>query len=241
MALRISAIAEKISAVLILSMAALGMESHRPVQALGFSLQGGSTGSWTLPSNATNSTQLSGTQGGTHNFLDWGLTRTHVPTCTACTDFNNFIEFNGNDFNPEVGTVFSLGKLTYRNASTTDLVDGQFQTVDFAMPLQISLLFNQADAPVTPFNIGFSILNTPNIPDDPLASADVLSFETTGSPRQNFQLGGKRYVLNLVGFGTAIGALSGAFHVAEAMSPTELFTASLFARIDEEPMGGACR
>lgn len=194
-----------------------------------------------MPSNATNSTQLSGTQGGTDNLLDWGLTRSQVPTCTACTDFNNFVEFNGNSFNPEVGTVFSLGQLTYRNASTTDLVNGQFQTVDFAMPLQISLLFNQSDAPLTPFNIGFSILNTPNIPDNPLASADVLSFQTTDSPRQGFQLAGKRYVLNLLGFGTAIGSLSGAFHVAEAMSPMELFTASLFARIDEEePMGRSC-
>jgi hypothetical protein len=241
MALRISAIAEKISVVLVLGMMTLGVESQRPAQAFGLGLQGSSTGSWTLPSNATDSTRLSGTQGGTQNLLDWGLTRSQVPTCATCTDFNNFVEFNGNPLNPELGQAFSLGQLTYRNASTTDLVNGQFQTVDFAMPLQISLLFNQSDAPLTPFNIGFNILNTPNVPDDPLASADILSFETTGSPLQRFQLGGKRYVLNLLGFGTAIGSLSGAFRVVEAMSPMELFTVSLFARIDEEdPIGNSC-
>jgi hypothetical protein len=267
MTLRISALIQNISTVSLLSALTLSVGSPNPAQAFALTLGGKSSGSWTLPANATSSTQLSGQNGGTNNFLEWGLTRVQVPTCEACTDFNNFIRFNGTQFNgltpkgkvrptsrngqrlssprfnPKQGSVFSLGQLTYRNASTTDIVNGQFQTVDFAFPLQVSVLFNQPNASKVDFNFDFSIRNTPNIPGDPIASADILNFNATGTTSQSIELGGKRYQLTLLGFGDTTGALSGEFRIPEAVGNLEFFTASLFARLDREkpPGGGACR
>lgn len=240
MALGIPAIFQKISVVSLLSILTLGAGSHRPVHAFALSLEGSSAGSWTLPTNATSSTQLSGQKGGTNNVLEWGLTRSQVSTCVACTDFNNVLRFDGTDFNPQLGGLFSVGQLTYRNASTTDIVNGQFQTVDFALPLKVALLFGPPGQPGLQFNFDFGMRNTPNIPGDPIASADILSFSATGATRQRFELGGKHYQLQLLGFGTTTGSLSGAFNVPEAMTSMEFFTASLFAQIDEDDQGGVC-
>jgi hypothetical protein len=245
MNLRIPTIIQSGSVVTLLSTAILSMGGYSPAQAVVLDFVGRSSGDWTLPTNATSSTRLLNQNGGTGNALEWGLTKTDVETCLTCTDFNNFIQFDGASFSPLPGSVFSLGQLTYRNASTTDLVNGTFQTVDFNFPLRVSLLFSQPTLPRVQFNFAINMRNTPNVLNDPIASADILSFGATGRTDQFFVVGGKQYTLRLLGFGAgaaSTGALAGTFSVPEATSSGELFTASLFAElyeIKDDTEGGA--
>jgi hypothetical protein len=233
MALRVPAIIRHISTTALVSTVLGAIASSSPAHAFSANFAGSASGTWGLPANATTSTIISNQDGGTGNQLSWGLTNIDVPTCVSCTSFNNFIQFNGSGFAPTDNTPFSLGQLTYRNASTTDLVDGQYQTVDFAFPLQISLLFQDATLPAVAFNFAFNIRNTPNVEGDPVASADILSFGSTGRASRMFMVGGKQYSLNLLGFGRGPSLLAGSIPVAEATFDSELFKTSLFAQIEE--------
>ncbi len=245
MNLRIPAMIQYGSVVALLSISILGVGSSSPAHAAVIDFVGRTSGAWALPTNATSSTRLLNQNGGTANALEWGLTKTDVETCVTCTDFNNFVQFDGASFNPLPGSVFSLGQLTYRNASTTDLVNGTYQTVDFNFPLQVMLLFNQPTLPPVQFNFAINIRNTPNVPNDPIASADILSFGATGRTDQFFVVGGKQYTLKLLGFGAgaaSTGTLAGTFNVPEATSSGELFTAPLFAQlyeVQDDTEGGA--
>ncbi len=235
MNLRIPAIHPSIAAAALLSVITLGAGSNAPVQAFSVDFAGQSSGSWTLPANATGSTALFGQNGANNNTLQWGLTKTQVPACTSCTDFNNYVQFTGSTFAPDVNGVLFLGYVSYLNASTTDLVDGVYKTVDFGvLPLKVSLLFNQPGLSPVDFNFNFSIRNTTNVPGDPVASADILSFGSTGRISQSFVVGGQGYTLNLLGFGEPLGALAGQFSVPEAVSSDQLFSFPLFAKLLED-------
>lgn len=160
-----------------------------PAQALSFT--GTSCGEWAMPVEPSESTLLSNHDSGIKNYLEWGK----IASCTNCTPFNNFVQYDGVSFNVSTNSLFNLGNLTYRNGSTWDGFNGDF-------PLLVSLSLNYPFSQTQTFNFAFNILNTPNLTGDPVVDGDKLRFASAGLSSQSFNYAGVDYTLQLSGFST---------------------------------------
>lgn len=206
----------RLSVVIVMSLISLGICSQNRAQATDLTFTGTSSGQWGLPENPSQSTKLSDQIGGTDNRLEWG-----TPDCIGCTPFNNYVQYDRGEFRAQVGSLFSLGNLTYRNGSTLDAVDGDF-------PLTVSLLFNNPIQSLQTFSFLFNILNRPNVNGDPELDGDRLRFSTAGITSQSFQYHGIHYTLQLVGFSPDNGTtILNEFDAPEG----ETVKASLFGKI----------
>jgi hypothetical protein len=174
-------------AIVTLGLSVLSVAS--PAQAAQFSFTGTTFGQWGLPADPRPGTLLTSQDGGINNRLEWG---TSDATCPDCTPFNNYVQFDGSRFTTGLGTLFSLGKLQYRNASTLNGFEGAF-------PLRVSLLFESPTAQQQSFQFQFRVNNTLNLTGDPVLDGDRLTF-TTADPEQTVTFGGTEYSLQLIGF-----------------------------------------
>lgn len=120
------------------------------------------------------------------------------------------LTFQGTSFTGKFGEVFSLGTLTYFNGTSSGLHPGY-------VDIQLTLTLNTPQSVAQPFTWVLPIHNTTNIPDDPIGSADSV-FLPFSFQKRHFVIGGVRYTLNLVGFGTMTGdgfIQARGFHVLE--------------------------
>ena len=141
-----------------------------------------------MPANPSGSTVISSQNGGTNNRLSWGQTN-----CVGCTPFNNYVQYDGLSFNAEVGNLFNLGNLSYRNGSTTDTFDGNF-------PLSIALSFTNPISNNQVFNYSFNIFNTPNNTGNAVLDGDKLQFSGGTLSQNSFNFNGRNYALEIMGF-----------------------------------------
>lgn len=162
--------------------------SGQAAQAVTFS--GSSSGQWGMPENPSGSTVISNQNGGTNNRLSWGRTDACGGGCTA---FNNYVQYDGLGFNTEVGSLFNLGDLSYRNGSTWDTFDGSF-------PLSIALSFNNPISSNQVFNYSFNIFNTPNSTGNAVLDGDKLQFSGGTLSQNSFNYNGRSYALEILGF-----------------------------------------
>ncbi|MFB2938460.1 choice-of-anchor K domain-containing protein [Aerosakkonemataceae cyanobacterium BLCC-F154] len=189
-------------------------------QALTFT--GRASGEWGLPDRMSNPNaviDISSKDGGTNNRLTWGTPGTG--------GLNNFVQFNGIDFNTNTNTVFNLGKLYYRNGST--LIDTNFNG-DFPLYLSLSLTLplNNTES----FEFLFNIFNTPNTTGNEVLDGDILQFATAGNTSHSFNHEGVEYTLKLIGFSTDGGeTITNEFNSPERSTAK----ASLFGKITVAP------
>lgn len=181
-------IINNLSKILLVSNILLGLQTS--VQA--FSFTGKASGEWGLPDTTSNPNaviDISSKDGGINNRLTWGIPGTG--------GLNNFVQFNGINFNTDINTVFNLGELYYRNGST--LLDSNFNG-DFPLYLSLSLTlpFNNTES----FEFLFNIFNTPNDTGNPVLDGDLLRFASAGNSIQSFHYEGVEYTLKLIGFST---------------------------------------
>jgi MYXO-CTERM domain-containing protein len=188
-----------------------------PAQAQVLTFQGTTSGQWGMPSNPSGSTFLSGENGGNNNRLTWGRT----DSCSGCTSFNNYVQYDGLGFQAGVGSTFRLGDLSYRNGSVWDPFNGDF-------PLDISLNFSNPALGNQNFSFLFNILNTPNVTGNAVLDGDRLRFSNSGISSQSFTLGNTIYNLQLIGFSSD----GGNTLVSEFNSPEgTIARASLYGQI----------
>lgn len=184
------------------------------VQALSFT--GASSGRWGMPANPSASTILSNQNRGINNRLSWGRN-----DCFDCTPFNNYVQYDGTSFDADVGSLFNLGNLSYRNGSTWNNFDGDFS-------LNIALSFTNPVNSTNIFNFSFNILNTINATGNSIVDGDRLRFSTAGISSQSFNYNGVDYTLQLVGFSSN----SGQTIVSDFNSPEgNTAQASLYGKI----------
>ena len=161
-------------------------------QAQAITFSGNSSGQWGMPANPSSSTYISSQNGGINNRLSWG----RIDGCGGgCTPFNNYVQYDGVGFNAEVGSLFNLGNLSYRNGSVWDAFDGNF-------PLNISLSLTNPLSNTQAFNFSFNILNTPNSTGNAVLDGDRLRFSGGLLSNNSFNYEGVNYALELVGFST---------------------------------------
>lgn len=166
----------------------LGLQAG--AQAVTFT--GKASGEWGLPDTMSNPNaviNISSRDGGTNNRLTWGTPGTG--------GLNNFVQFNGIDFNTNTNSVFNLGELYYRNGST--LIDTNFNG-DF--PLSLSLSLRLPLTSTESFVFLFNIFNTPNSTGNSVLDGDLLRFATAGNTTHSFNYEGIEYTLKLIGFST---------------------------------------
>lgn len=208
--------AARLSAVVLMSLVSLGVSTQNQAQAANLTFTGTSSGQWGLPENPSQSTQITDQAGGINNRLEWG-----VPNCIGCTTFNNYVQYDSTKFTAGVGSLFNLGKLTYRNGSTLDAFNGDF-------PLTVSLLMDGPTQRLQAFSFLFNILNTDNLAADPVLDGDRLRFSTAGLSSQSFEYHGIHYTLQLIGFSLDNGlTILNEFNAPEG----ETVKASLFGKI----------
>lgn len=184
--MQLSFLTTKLSATAAVAFTALvGLAGQ--AQALTFS--GTSSGQWGMPENPSASTYIS-SEGGINNRLSWG----RIDLCAGqCTPFNNFVQYDGVGFNAEVGSLFNLGNLAYRNGSVWDTFNGDF-------PLSINLSLTNPVSNTQGFNYSFNIFNTPNINGNAVLDGDRLRFSGGLLSSSKFNYDGVDYALELVGF-----------------------------------------
>ncbi len=201
-----------VAAVTVTSLVSLAGQS----QAVTFS--GTSAGQWGMPENPSGSTVISNQNGGINNRLSWGRT----DLCgVQCTPFNNYVQYDGVGFNAEVGSLFNVGNLSYRNGSAWDAFDGDF-------PLSISLSLGNSANNTQTFDYSFNIFNTPNISGNSVVDGDRLRFSGGLLSSSQFNYNGVDYALELVGFSTD----GGQTIVSEFNSPEGTIAyASLYGKI----------
>ena len=209
----------QLSAVVLMSLASFGTFDQKPAQAFDLRFAGESSGQWTLPLNADDTTRVVDGAGGTASNLEWGRT-----DCVGCT-VTNSIQYTGAPFIAEVGSLFRVGDLSYRNGSVLGGFNG-----DFA--LNVSLLFMKPVQQLQTFSFLFNVLNTDNVTGDPVLDGDRLRFSTGGVSGQDFSYNGTDYTLELVGFSSD----GGNTILQELNSPEDSTTnASLFGKITAKP------
>lgn len=162
------------------------------VSAQAVTFIGKASGEWGLPDTMSNPNavvDISSRDGGTNNRLTWGTPGTG--------GLNNFVQFNGIDFNTTTNTVFNVGELYYRNGST--LIDTNFNG-DFPLNLSLSLQLplNNTES----FEFLFNIFNTPNTTGNSVLDGDLLRFATAGITTHSFTYEESKYTLKLIGFST---------------------------------------
>ena len=193
-----------------------------PVAAQAVTFTGKTSGEWGLPDTISNPNaviNISSRDGGTNNRLTWGTPGTG--------GLNNFVQFNGINFNTKTNNLFNLGELQYRNGST--LIDTNFNG-DFPLYLSLSLTlpFNSKES----FAFLFNIFNTPNTTGNPVLDGDLLRFATAGNSSHSFEYEGIEYTLKLIGFSTNGGkTILNEFNSAEM----SLAKASLYGKITVAP------
>ena len=106
------------------------------------------------------------------------------------------LNFQGTAFSRHFGVVFSLGTLTYTNGASTS---GVASSVD----IQLTIILSSSGISKS-FTQNFSLINTPNIDNNPGASADFV-FLPSNFPDVVFELEGVSYTLNFIGFGVVTG------------------------------------
>jgi|GEM_PF-573878 len=184
-------------------------------QAITFT--GTSSGSWGLPSNPSSSTFLSNENGGIKNRLSWG-----VPVLNS---FNNYVQYDGLDFNTDLNNPFVVGNLSYRNGRTTDFFNGDF-------PLTVVLSLSNPLGNTQAFSFSFNILNTDNNTGDPVLDGDKLRLSANGLSNQALRFNDTNYTLQLIGFSSDGGiSITSEFNAAEET----ISRASLYARITRLP------
>ena len=106
------------------------------------------------------------------------------------------LNFQGTAFSRNFGVVFSLGTLTYTNGASTS---GVASSVDIHLTIVLS-----SSGVSKSFTQNFSLINTPNIDNNPDASADFV-FLPSNFADVVFELEGVSYTLNFIGFGVVTG------------------------------------
>ena len=135
---------------------------------------------------------------------------------------SNQLVFEGSSFDATKGSLFKIGDLTYRNG--TVLLG---TSVDY-VPLSLSLSFDKPTEIDRVFDYEFSLINTPNLSEDPELNADFV-FVAQNNAKRSFTYGGNLYTLSLTGFSQDNGETSvNEFRVLEG----EKTTAAIFAKID---------
>lgn len=188
MKISLKPIINKLSPILLTTNIFLTLQTS--VQAINF--VGQASGEWGLPNTVSNPNaviNISSRDGGTNNRLTWGTPGTG--------GLNNFVQFNGINFNTNTNSIFNLGELFYRNGST--LIDTNFDG-DFPLNLSLSLTlpFDNTES----FAFLFNIFNTPNATGNPVLDGDILRFTTAGNTNHSFNYQGIEYTLKLMGFST---------------------------------------
>ena len=123
---------------------------------------------------------------------------------------SSHLAFQGTSFSGRFEEVFSLGTLTYFNGASSGLLP---QYID----IRVTLTLNTPQSVAQPFPWVLPLHNTTNIPEDPIGSADSV-FLPFSFQKIHFTIGGVRYILNLIGFGTMTGqgfTQARSFHVLE--------------------------
>ena len=153
------------------------------------------------------------------NAFSWG-DPTRFPNA-----FANQLVFEGSSFSANMGSLFKIGDLTYRNG--TVLLDTSVESV----PLNLKLSFNKPPEVNQDFNYDyeFYLQNVPNLSDNPELNADFV-FVNKNSAKPSFVYGGNTYTLSLTGFSQNNGKTNvSEFRVLEP----EKTTAPIFARINK--------
>ncbi len=185
-------------------------------QAKAATFSGSADGSWGIPTPGDINDNPIYT-GVDNNVFNWG-----DPTLFEGASANQLV-FKSSDFSTDVGSIFKIGDLTYRNG--TVLLGTSVESV----PLNISLSFDEPPKMNEVFNYGFSLQNTPNLSDNPELNADYL-FVLNNDAKRSFRYGGNEYTLSLTGFSQDNGETQvNEFRVLEG----EKATASVFAKIDK--------
>ncbi|MGB3754922.1 MAG: choice-of-anchor K domain-containing protein [Rivularia sp. (in: cyanobacteria)] len=193
------------------------------LSVIGFSSQAKATvfsgsvnGSWGIPTRGSINSESIYTGVDTDVFT-WG-----DPTPFKGASDNQLV-FEGSSFSTNVGSLFKIGDLTYRNG--TVLLGTSVESV----PLNISLSFDEPPEMDEVFDYGFSLQNTPNLSDDAELNADFL-FVAENNAKRSFTYGGNKYTLSLAGFSQDNGKTRvDEFRALEG----EKTTASVFAKIDK--------
>jgi hypothetical protein len=105
----------------------------------------------------------------------------------------NELEFTGTPFAGATGTPFSFGTLAYFNGTVA--AGTEATSVD----LSVTLTFTTPTGVVQAFTFPLVLINTPNVPGDDDASADIVRL-TSGIAPEYFVVDGVSYSLEFLGF-----------------------------------------
>ncbi|MGH8002092.1 MAG: choice-of-anchor K domain-containing protein [Brasilonema sp.] len=182
-----SVFATVLSTSIVTFVTALGFSS----QAQGLTFLGNSSGIWGTPDPGSNTEPIfSGV--GTNTFT-WGRSRPNDRENNYGTAANQ-LTFTGNYFAADdIGSLFKIGDLEYYNGKVEENTNVDSATLNLTLPFTNPRIFSEV------FNLGFQLVNTTNLGDDPEDDADIVYIKDNFGTR-SFKFDGNEYLLNLIGF-----------------------------------------